>query len=170
MVLENLLHTVTELRFTCSSLKNPIPRDKCQVKGKTALSRRMAILGRRQTHEPKNNPRVCSNLCPLSQWCYLIISSSATLFSCPQSFPVSESFPMSQLFISGGQSIGTSASVSVLPMNIHSWFPLRLTGLISLQSKGLSRVFSSTTVRKHQFFHAQPSLWPISHMCTWLKP
>ena len=83
MVLENLLHTVTELRFTCSSLKR-------QVKGKTALLRRMAILGRRQTHEPKNNPRVCSNLCPLSQWCYLIISSSAIpFFFCLQSFPVS---------------------------------------------------------------------------------
>ena len=166
MVLENLLHTVTELRFTCSLLKNPIPRDKCQVKGKTALSRRMAILGRRQTHEPKNNPRVCSNLCPLSQWCYLIISSSATLFSCPQSSPVSESFPMSQLFTSGGQSIGASASV--LPMNIQGWFPLGLTGLISLQSKGLSRVFSSTAIWKHQFLSAQTSLWSNSHTCTWL--
>ena len=85
-----LTPSVTELRFTCSSLRHPIPRDKRQVKGKTALLRRMAILGRRQTHEPKNNPRVCSNLCPLSQWCYLIVSSSATPFSfCLQSFPVS---------------------------------------------------------------------------------
>jgi len=93
---------------------------------------------------------VCSDSCPLSWWCYLTISSSATFFSfCFQSFPASGSFPMSQLFTSGGQSIGTSASASVLPMNIQDWFPLGWTGLISLQPKGLSRVFSSTTVQKH---------------------
>ena len=86
--------------------------------------------------------------------------------SCLQSFPASESFQMSQLFASVGQSTGTSASTSVLPMNILYWFPLGLTGLISLQSKGLSRVFSNTTVQKHQFFGAQPSLW--SHIHTWL--
>ena len=98
-------------------------------------------------------PRVCSNSCPLSQWCYLTISSSVTpFFSCPQSFPGSGSFPMSQLFASGDQSIGPSASALVLPMNIQDWFPLGLTGWISLQSKGLSRVFSSTTVRKLNFF------------------
>ena len=88
--------------------------------------------------------------------------------SCPQSFPASQSFSMSQLFISGGQSIRASASASVLPMNIQSWFPLGLTGLISLQSKGLSRVFSNTTVQKHQFSRAQPSLWSSSYIHTWL--
>ena len=88
--------------------------------------------------------------------------------SCLQSFPASGSFPMSQLFASGGQSIGTSASPSVFPMNIQDWFPLRLTGWISLLSKGLSRVFSNTTVQKHQFFSTQPSLWSNSHICTWL--
>ena len=95
---------------------------------------------------------------PLTQWCHPIISSSVTPFSsCPQSFLVSGSFPMSQLFASGGQSIG--ASRSVLPMNIQCWFPLGLTGLISLLSKGLSRVFSSTAVWNHQFFGVQPSLY-----------
>ena len=87
---------------------------------------------------------------------------------CLQSFLVSESFPVSQLFASGGQGIGASASASVLPMNIQGWFPLGLTGLISLRSKGLSTVFSSTTVQKHSFFSTQPSLWSSSHICTWL--
>ena len=109
--------------------------------------------------DPSLSPRVCSNSCPLSQWCYLTISSSATLFSfCLQSFPASGSFPMSWLFASGGQSIRPSASASVLPMKIHGWFPLGLTGLISLQSKGLSRVFSSIIIQKDQFFGPQPSL------------
>ena len=94
---------------------------------------------------------VCSNSCPLSWWCYLTISSSATHFFCFQSFPASGSFPMSQFFASGDQSIRASASVSVLPMNIQDGFPLGLAGLICLQSKGLSRVFSSTTVPMHQF-------------------
>ena len=98
---------------------------------------------------------VCSNSCPLSQWSHPIISSSVIPFSsCLQSFPASGSFPMSQFFTSGGQSIGVSASASVLPMNIQDWFPLGWTGWISLQSKGLSRVFSNTTVQKHQFFGA----------------
>ena len=87
---------------------------------------------------------------------------------CPQSFPASGSFPMSQFFASGGQTIGASASASVLPMNIQDWFPLGLAGLISLQSKGLSRVFSNTIVWKHQFFGAQLSLWSNSHIHTWL--
>ena len=92
-----------------------------------------------------------------------------SLFSyCLQSFLVSGSFPISQLFASGGQSIGASASASVLPMNIQDWFPIELTGLISLQSKGLSRVFSRSTVWKYQFFGAQPSLWSNSHIRTWL--
>ena len=94
-------------------------------------------------------PRVCSDSCPLSRWCHLTLSSSATLFSfCLRSFSTSGSFPMSCLFTSGGQSIGVSASASVFPMNIQGWFPLGLTGLISLMSKGLSRVFSSTTIQK----------------------
>ena len=90
------------------------------------------------------------------------------LSSCLQSFPASGSFPMGWLFLSDGQSIGISTSASVFPMNIQGWFLLRMTGLISLQSKGLSRVFSSTTVRKYQFFSAQSSLWSNSHICTWL--
>ena len=106
--------------------------------------------------------RVCSAWCPLSQWCYLTISSSVIPFSsCPPSFPELGFFsPVSQLFTPGDQSIGVSASVSVLPMNIQGWFPVGWTGLISLLSKGLSRVFSSITVQKHQFFGLQPSLWP----------
>ena len=97
------------------------------------------------------------------------ISFSVVPFSsCLQSFPASGPFPMSRVFASGGQSIGASASASVLPMSIWGWFPLGLTGLISLLSKGLSRVFSSTTVRKCQFFVAQPSLWFNSHNHTWL--
>ena len=96
---------------------------------------------------PSLSPRVCSNSCPLIQWCHPTIASSIAPFSsCPQSFPAWRSFPVSQLFASGGQSIGASASAWVLPMNIQGWFPLGLTGLISFLSKGLSRVFSSTTV------------------------
>ena len=107
---------------------------------------------------PSLSPRVCSNWCPLSQWCHPTISSSVTPFStCPQFFPASGSFPMSQLFTSGGQGIGASASASILPMNTRDWFPLELSGWISLQSKGLSRVFSGTTVQKHQFFSTQLS-------------
>ena len=124
--------------------------------------------GLRQASLPGSSlsPRVCLNSYPLIQWCYLIISSSATLFSfCLQTCLASGSFPMSQLFSSGSQSIGTSASVSVLPMNIQGWFPLGLTGLISLLSKGLSRVFPSIIVWKHQFFGTQPSLWSSSPLC-----
>ena len=112
-------------------------------------------------------PRVFSNSCPLIQWCHPTISSSVTPFSsCLQSLPTSGSFPMSWLFTSGDQSI--TASASVLPMNTQGWFPLGLTGLIFLLSKGLSRVFSNTTIWKHQFFGTQPSLWSNSHVCTWL--
>ena len=108
---------------------------------------------------PLPAPRACVNSCPLSWWCHSTISSYDISFSsCLQSFPASGSFPMSQLFASGGQSIGVSASASVLQMNSQDWFPLRLTGWLSLQSKGLSRVFSNTTVQKHQFFGAQLSL------------
>ena len=107
---------------------------------------------------PSPTPRVYSNSCPSSRWCHPTISSSVVPFSsCSQSFPASGSFQMSQLFTSGSQSIGVSASAPVLPMNIQDWFPLGWTGWISLQSKGLSRVFSNT-VQKHQFFGSQLSL------------
>ena len=118
---------------------------------------------------PSLSPGICSNPCPLSRWCHPTISSSVVPFSsCPQSFPASGSFPTSQLLTSGGQSIRASASASVLLVKSQSWFPLGLTGLISLQSKGLSRVFSSTTDGKHQFFSAQSSLW-TSYICIWLS-
>ena len=127
-------------------------------------------------HEPQHARLPCPsptsgvhpNPCPLSRWCHPTISSSVTLFSsCPQSFPASGSFQMSQLFTSRGQSIGVSASTSVLPMNTQDCSPLGWTGWISLQSKGLSRVFSNTTVEKHQFFGAQPSSQSNSHIHTW---
>ena len=102
---------------------------------------------------PSSTPGVYSDSCPFSQWCHPTISSSVVPFSSRlQSFPASGSFQMSQLFTSGGQSIRVSASTSILPVNIQDWFPLGWTGWISLQSKGLSRVFSNTTVQKHQFF------------------
>ena len=109
---------------------------------------------------PSSTPEACSNSCPLSQWCHPTISFSVFPFSSRlRSFPASGSFPMSQLFTSGGQSVGASASESVLPMNIQDWFPLELNGWVSLQSKGLLRVFSNTTVQKHQFFSTRLSLW-----------
>ena len=118
---------------------------------------------------PSPSPGACSNSGPLSQWCYPTISSSVIPFSSSlQSFPASRSFLMSQLFASGGQTTEASASASVLSMNIQDLCPLGLTGLISLQSKRLSRVFSNTTVQKHQFFGTQPSLWSNSHIHTWL--
>ena len=117
---------------------------------------------------PSATPGIYPNSCPLSQWCHPTISSSVTPFSsCPQSFPASETFQMSQFFTSGGQSIGVLASTSVLPMNTQDWSPLEWTGWISLQSKGLSRLFFNTTVQKHQP-GAQPSLWSNSHIHTWL--
>ena len=107
---------------------------------------------------PSPTPGACSNSCPSSRWCHQTISSSIVPFSsCLRSFPASGTFPMSQLFISGVWSTGASATASVLPMNIQDWFPLGLL-LISLQSRELSRVFSNTTVQKHQFFSAQLSL------------
>ena len=110
---------------------------------------------------------VCSNSCPLNQWCHLTISSSATLFSfCLQSYPASGSFPMSWLFSSGDQSIRISALASILPVNVRDWFPLGLTDFISLHSKDLS-IFSSTAIQKHQVLGTQPSLWSNSHIHTW---
>jgi len=116
------------------------------------------------------SPRVCSSSCPLNRWCHPTIASSIVLFSsCFQSFPESGSFPMSQFLASDGQSTRVSATASVLPMNIQGWFPLGLTGLISVLSKGLSRVFSSTKVWKHQSFSAEPSLWSSPHIHAWLS-
>ena len=115
---------------------------------------------------PSSAPGVYSNSCSLSWWCHPAISSSVIPFSCLQSFPASGSFQMSQLFTSGGRSIGVSASTSVLPMNIQDWFSLEWTGWISLQSKGLSRVFSNITVQKHHFFGAQLALSSNSHIHT----
>ena len=122
---------------------------------------------------PLPTPGACSNSCPSSRWCHPTTSSSVIPFSSHltlthlQSFPASGSFPVSQLFTSGGQSIGVSASTSVLPMNTQDWTPLGWTAWISLQSKGLSRVFSNTTVQKHQFFSTQLSLQSNSHIHTW---
>ena len=122
-----------------------------------------------QPHELQHARTPCPSPIPgvYSNSNHPTVSSSVIPFSSHhQSFPASGSFPMSQLFASGGQSIGAPASASVLPMNIQGWFPLGLTGLISLQSKRLSRVFSSISIQKHQFFGAQPSLWSNSHMTT----
>ena len=117
---------------------------------------------------PSPTPRVHSDSRPSSQWCHPAISSSVVPFSyCPQSLTTSESFPMSQLFAWGGQSTGVSASASVLPKKSQGWSPSEWTGWMSLQSKGLSRVFSNTTVQKHQFFGAQPSSQSNSHIHTW---
>ena len=118
---------------------------------------------------PSPTPRARSNSGSSSWWCHPTVSSSAIPFSsCLQTFPASGSFPMSQFFTTGGQFFGASASSSVLPMNIQDWFPLGWTGWISLQFKGLSRVFSNTMVQKHQFFGTQPSLWFDSYIHTWL--
>ena len=118
---------------------------------------------------PLPTPGACSKSCPSSWWCHPTILSSIVPFSsCLRSFPASGSFPMSQFFMSGGQSTGASASALLLPMNIKDWFHLGLTGWISLQSKGLSRVFSNTTVQKHQFLSTQLSLQSNSHIHTWI--
>ena len=118
---------------------------------------------------PSPTPGACSDSCPSSRWCPPTISpSGVTSSSCLQSFATSGSFQMSQFLTSGGQNTGVSALASVLPMNIQDWFHLGLTGLICLQSKGLLRISSNTTVQNHQFFGVQPSLWSNSHICTWL--
>ena len=142
-------------------LQNQIqPSQSVSQFSRSAVSDSLWLHGLQHTRlpSPSPSPGACSNSCPSSRWCYRAISSSVVPFSsCLQSFPASGSFPMSHLFTSGDQSIGVSASASIFPMNIQCWFPLGLTCLISLQSKGLSRVFSNTTVQKHQFFNAQPS-------------
>ena len=145
VVLEHLLSLLFLLLFSCSVMSN--------LGGQHGLQHTMRPC-------PSLPPRVCSNSHPLSQWYHPTISSSASPFFCFQSFPASESFPMSQLFTAGRQSVTASASASVLPMHIQGWFPLGLTGWISLLSKGLSRVFSNITIQKHQLFCAQPLYGP----------
>ena len=150
------------LGYTCSQWKDKEFQFSCSV---VSDSLRLHGLQHARPPCPSLAPGVYSNSCPLSRWCHPTISSSVIPFSsCLQSFPASGSFPMSQFFATGGQTIGVSASTSVLPMNIQDWFPLGWTGWISLQSKGLSRVFSNTTVQKHQFFGTQPSLWSNSRI------
>ena len=135
-----LVHSQSSVQFSCSVVSDSLrPRESQHARPPC----------------PSPTPRVHSNSCPSSQWCHPAISSSVISSSCPQSLPASGSFPMSQLFAWGGQSIGVSALASGLPMSTQSWSPLGWTGWISLQSKGLSRVFSNTTVQKHQFFGDQ---------------
>ena len=147
ITLFGLLHVPLEnlsVQFSCSVMSNSLQPHEAQ---------------HTRPPGPSPTPGVHPIPCPSSQWCHPTISFSVVPFSsCPQSFPASGSFPMSQLFASGGQSIGVSSSTSVLPMNTQDWSPLRWTGWISLQSKGLSRVFSNTTVQRHQYFCAQLSL------------
>ena len=143
----------------------------CAVLGCSAVSNSLQPQGLQHTRFSCSSPtpRAYSNSCSLCQWCHETISSSVIPFSSRlQSFLTSGSFPMSQFFTSGGQNIEVSTSASVLPKNIQDWFPLGWTGWICLQSKGLSRVFSNTTVQKHQFFSAQLSSQSNSHIHTWL--
>ena len=154
------------VRSTNPSLKRGVSQFSCSF-----MSNSLWLHGLQHTRLtcPSPTPRACSNLCLSSQWCHPTTSCSVVPFSsCLQPFPASGSFPMSQFFTSGGKSIGASASVSVLSMNILDWSPLGWTGWISWQSKGLSRVLSNTTVQKHQFFGAQLSLWSNPHIHTWL--
>ena len=142
-------------------LQKTWPQMPCSVQfSRSVLSKSLWPHGLQHTRLPCPSPTsgTCSNSCPSSQWCHPIISSSVIPFSYFQSFSASGAFPVSQFVASGGQSIGVSASASALPMNIKDWFPLGLTGLTSLKSKGLSGVFSNTTVQKHLFFGAQLSL------------
>ena len=151
-------------------LKKQIPWKRCSVQFSRSVvsdSLRPHELQHTRPPCPSPTPGVYSNSCPLSHWCHPANSSSVPFSSCPQSFPASGSFQTSQLFALGGQSIGVSASASVLPMNTQDWSPLGWTGWISLQSKGLSRVFSNTTVQKHRFFGTQLSSQSNSHIHTW---
>ena len=157
-------------RICFLSVYNKLPQTSVQF-SHSVMSNSLWPHGLQHTRPPcpSPTPGVHSNSCPLTWWCHPTISSSVIPFSpCLQSFPASGSFLKSWLFTTGGHSIAASASASVLPMNIQDWLPLGLTGLISLQSKGLSRVFSNTTVQKHQFFSVQPSLWSSSHIHTWV--
>ena len=139
------------VQFSCSAMSDSFPPQ-----------------GLQHVRLPFLSPGTYSNSCPSPRWCHPTISSSVIPFSYLQSFWASAFLPVTQFFSSGGQSIGVSASASLLPMNSQDWFPLGLTGWISLLSKGLSRVFSNTTVEKHQFFGTQLSLYSNSHIHTWL--
>ena len=155
-------HTSTWIHHGCTHVPHPEPP--------THLPPRTIPLGHPSVPPPSILYRVCSDSCPLSQWCYLNISSSIIpFFFFLQSFPASGTFPKSWLFASSGQSIWTSVLASILPMSIQAWFPLELTDLISLLSKGLSRVFFNTTIWKPWFFGIQLSLWSNSHIHTWLR-
>ena len=144
---------VSSVQFSCSAMSNSLRPHESQHTRPPC---------------PSPTPRVHPNSCASNRWCHPAISSSVIPFSsCPQSLPASGSFPVSQLFAWGGQSIGVSTSASVLPVNTQDWSPLGWTGWISLQSKGVARVFSSTTVQKHQFFGAQLSSQSNSHIHTW---
>ena len=165
--------TVKQERLQCLGV--PIVEHQLQHSPSSVQFSRSVMSDSLWPHEPQHTrppcplptPGVYPNSCPLTWWCHPAISSSFFPFiSCPQSFPASGAFPMSQLFTSGGQSIGVLASTWVLPMNTQDWSPLGWTGWF-LQSKGLSRVFSNTTVQKHQFFGAQLSLQSNSHIHTW---
>ena len=141
-----------------------------QFSSVTQLCQLFAPHGLQHTRPPCPSPTsgLFLNSCPSSRWCHPTVSTSVIPFSSYlQSFPASVSFPVSQFFTSGGQSIGILASASVFPVNMQDWFPLQLTGSISLQSKGFSRVFSNTTLQKHQFFSTQLSLYSNSHIHTW---
>ena len=147
------MFTFTSVQFSCSVMSDSLQQHGLQH------SRLLC---------PSPTSGACLNSCPSSRWCHPTISSSVIpFFSHLQSFPASGSFPMSQFFASGGQSIRVSASTSVLPMNTQDWSPLGWTGWISLQSRGLSRVFSNTTVQKHQFFSTQLSFSSNFHIHTW---
>ena len=153
MALDKSLFPIASVQFSCSVMSDSLwPHESQHARPPC----------------PSPTPGVYPNPCPSSRWYHPAISSSVVpFFSCPQSFPASRSFPMSQLFASGGQSVGVSASALVLPKDTQGWSPSEWTGWISLQSKGLSRVFSNTTVQKHQFFGAQPPSQTNSHIHTW---
>ena len=180
LVLTSLCHAVNSHVILSKFMPWPLPsqshrlwRDKELVSqfSRSVMSDSLRPHGLQHFRLPCSSPfpGACWNSCPLTHWCHPTISSSVFPFSsCLLSFSESGSFPTSQLFTSGDQSIGTSASASILPLNIQDWFSLGLTGLISLQSKVCSRVFSNTTVQKHQFFSTQPSSWSNSHIHTWL--
>ena len=159
------------MRFYISSLLISLPKISSVQCSRSVVSNSLRPHGLQHARPPcpSPTPGVYSNTCPLSRWCHPIISSSVDPFSSRlQSFPASGSFQMSQFCASGDQSFGVSASTSVLPMNTQDWSLLGWTGWISLQSKGLSRVFSNTTVQKHQFFSTQLSLKSSSYINTWL--
>ena len=175
MYLPRILHNVRRVSWNCLQLHNWKPRYFWTALRSDQISRSL-VSDSLRPHElqharppcPSSTPRVHSDSCPSSQWCHPAISSSVVPFSsCRQSLPASEALPMSQLFAWGGQSTGVSALASFLPKKSQGWSPSQWTGWKSLQSKGLSRVFSNTTVQKHQFFSPQLSSQSNSHIHTW---